>query len=397
MLERFSRYQSCCCCEEGVAMTENKRNGESNFMKPIKTRIFSNPSQDEIEEIGAMLRAGKLVALPTETVYGLGANGLDSEAMGHIYEAKGRPSDNPLILHVDSKDSVAPLVADIPPLAQKLMDAFWPGPLTITLEKSKRVPHRATGGLSRVALRCPNHDLTRKIIRAAGLPIAAPSANLSGRPSPTTAEAVLKDMEGRIDAIVDAGPCPIGVESTVVEVQKDALVILRPGGITEEMLKTITPQVSYDKHLLGAKEAPKAPGMKYKHYAPDAEMLTFVGHIPDVAMAMVAQMDKLVENKKKGRTMRIGLLLSSEVLDEINAILQSDQEDDFDGGESEMEIIPILYESNEDLAHSLYQTLLDFNQAKVDYILAQGIPEEGLGVAIMNRMKKASAGHVVNV
>lgn len=379
-------------------MADINKEGRSSLVDPIHTRIFTHPSPDEIETLGTMLREGKLVALPTETVYGLGANGLDSEAMGRIYEAKGRPSDNPLILHVDSAESIVPLVDHIPPLAQDLMDAFWPGPLTITLEKSDRVPDRATGGLPRVALRCPDHDLTRQIIKAAGCPIAAPSANISGRPSPTTAQAVWDDMEGRIDAIVDAGPCSIGVESTVVEVQDEGLVILRPGGITEDMLKKITPNVSYDKHLLGAQEAPKAPGMKYKHYAPDADMYTLVGSQSHVARAMVDQLDQLAERASENNGLRVGLLVSSGLWETIHEIFASQQEDLVgDDDLVDLEIIPITYESLEDLAHSLYQALLDFNQAKVDYILAEGPSQEGLGIALMNRMKKASAGHVMQV
>ena len=212
----------------------------------IETQLLT---ANDVELAGTLLRVGDLVAIPTETVYGLGANGLAADAMDRIYAAKGRPSDNPLILHICDQSMVHRLVKHISPLEQKLMDTFWPGPLTITFEKSALVPERATGGLSRVALRCPDHEVCREMIRIAGVPIAAPSANLSGRPSPTTAEAVLHDMKGRIHAIVDAGPCEIGVESTVVQVEGDTVIILRPGGVTKEMLEMVTDHVVYDMAL----------------------------------------------------------------------------------------------------------------------------------------------------
>lgn len=377
---------------------------ETTGLKVLETKVYKNPSDQDIKVLGQVLREGGLVAIPTETVYGLAANGLDAEAMGRIYEAKGRPSDNPLILHLASKDQVAPLVTQVPPLAQKLMDIFWPGPLTITLPKSDFVPDRATGGLDRVALRCPDHDLARAIIRAAGVPLAAPSANLSGRPSPTSGQAVLHDMDGRIEALVDAGPCLIGVESTVVEVHDKQLIILRPGGVTESMLKEVTPHVVYDKHLLGAKEAPKAPGMKYKHYAPDAEMTTYVGSDQDIVRAMVAKINNILEETRQDKPLSLGLLLREDLLEAIQEGLKGDGEEldhaEYSPHEDEgvdLEIIPLTYKDPVDLAHTLYQDLLDFNEAGVDYILAQGLVEEGLGLAIMNRMNKASAGRIIKL
>lgn len=377
---------------------------ETAGLKVLETKVYKNPSDQDIKALGQVLREGGLVAIPTETVYGLAANGLDAEAMGRIYEAKGRPSDNPLILHLASKDQVAPLVIQVPPLAQKLMDIFWPGPLTITLPKSDFVPDRATGGLDRVALRCPDHDLARAIIRAAGVPLAAPSANLSGRPSPTSGQAVLHDMDGRIEALVDAGPCSIGVESTVVEVHDNQLIILRPGGVTESMLKEVTPHVVYDKHLLGAKEAPKAPGMKYKHYAPDADMTTYVGSDQDIVRAMVTKINNILEKTRQDRALSLGLLIREDLLEAIQEGLKGDGEGldhaEYSPHEDEgidLEIIPLTYKDPVDLAHTLYQDLLDFNEAGVDYILAQGLVEEGLGLAIMNRMNKASAGRIIKL
>lgn len=377
---------------------------ETADLKALKTKVYKNPSDQDIKVLGQVLREGGLVAIPTETVYGLAANGLDAEAMGRIYEAKGRPSDNPLILHLASKDQVAPLVTQVPPLAQKLMDIFWPGPLTITLPKSEFVPDRATGGLDRVALRCPDHDLARAIISAAGVPLAAPSANLSGRPSPTSGQAVLHDMDGRIEALVDAGPCLIGVESTVVEVHDNQLIILRPGGVTESMLKEVTPHVVYDKHLLGANEAPKAPGMKYKHYAPDAEMTTYVGSDQDIVRAMVTKINNILEETRQDRSLSLGLFIREDLLEAIQEGLKGDGEEldhaEYSPYEDEgldLEIIPLTYKDPVDLAHTFYQDLLDFNEAGVDYILAQGLVEEGLGLAIMNRMNKASAGRIIKL
>jgi len=249
----------------------------------MDTKIITNPSEQDIDMLARALRNGELVSIPTETVYGLGANGLDPEAMDKIYAAKGRPSDNPLILHIPNSESIKPLVTEVSSTAQALMDNFWPGPLTITLPKSDLVPDRATGGLPRVALRCPDHDGCRVLLQRAGIPIAAPSANISGRPSPTTAQDVYNDMNGRISYILDAGPCTIGVESTVVEVHDDKVIILRPGGITKAQLETVVSNVEYDTALVSAETKPKAPGMKYTHYAPDAPMTVVVGTPESVA------------------------------------------------------------------------------------------------------------------
>ena len=249
----------------------------------MDTKIITNPSEQDIDMLARALRNGELVSIPTETVYGLGANGLDPEAMDKIYAAKGRPSDNPLILHIPNSESIKPLVTEVSTTAQTLMDNFWPGPLTITLPKSDLVPDRATGGLPRVALRCPDHDGCRVLLQRAGIPIAAPSANISGRPSPTTAQDVYNDMNGRISYILDAGPCTIGVESTVVEVHDDKVIILRPGGITKAQLETVVSNVEYDTALVSAETKPKAPGMKYTHYAPDAPMTVVVGTPESVA------------------------------------------------------------------------------------------------------------------
>ena len=358
----------------------------------IETQLLT---ANDVELAGTLLRVGDLVAIPTETVYGLGANGLAADAMDRIYAAKGRPSDNPLILHVCDQSMVHRLVKHISPLEQRLMDTFWPGPLTITFQKSALVPERATGGLSRVALRCPDHEVCREMIRIAGVPIAAPSANRSGRPSPTTAEAVLHDMKGRIHAIVDAGPCEIGVESTVVQVEDDTVIILRPGGVTKEMLEMVADHVVYDTALHDPTEAPKAPGMKYRHYAPDMPVQVLVGQSLTVAKHMkdiidtIAQQESILQEDCKGK-LRIGLILSEETLENLNAVLPN----------FTLSVDIIVYGEQAEpmaLANRLYDSLLQFNDIGVDTLLVEGCAPVGLGVAVMNRLEKASGGHVLFV
>ena len=364
----------------------------------IETQVLT---PDDVELAGTLLRVGDLVAIPTETVYGLGANGLAADAMDRIYAAKGRPSDNPLILHVCDQSMVHRLVKHISPLEQRLMDTFWPGPLTITFEKSALVPERATGGLSRVALRCPDHEVCREMIRIAGVPIAAPSANLSGRPSPTTAEAVLHDMKGRIHAIVDAGPCEIGVESTVVQVEDDTVIILRPGGVTKEMLEMVADHVVYDTALHDPTEAPKAPGMKYRHYAPDMPVQVVVGSSEAVVKSIESSTNSNV-------CKRIGLFLSQQtwgLLVETLGVKSITISEDthvthlvsFEVGADTQEVIGIIYGETVEpvsLANQLYEGLLAFNEQDVDLLIVEGCKKEGLGVAVMNRLEKASGGQV---
>ena len=405
----------------------------------IETQILT---PDDVELAGTLLRVGDLVAIPTETVYGLGANGLAADAMNRIYAAKGRPSDNPLILHVCDQSMVHRLVRHITPLEQTLMDTFWPGPLTITFEKSELVPERATGGLSRVALRCPNHDVCREMIRIAGVPIAAPSANRSGRPSPTTAEAVLHDMKGRIHAVVDAGPCDIGVESTVVQVEDDTVIILRPGGVTKEMLEMVADHVVYDTALHDPTEAPKAPGMKYRHYAPDMPVQVVVGSSEAVAKAIQSKVlgesfrgtgntsstgdavsettidrDVLVSNVSAHGTKdrkhlpmckRIGLFLSQQTWNRLIETLDAEVQAVIGGthvshifslssGADTQEIVGIIYGETAEpvsLANQLYEGLLAFNEKDVDLLIVEGCEKVGLGVAVMNRLEKASGGNV---
>ncbi len=404
----------------------------------LETQVLT---PDDVELAGTLLRVGDLVAIPTETVYGLGANGLAADAMERIYAAKGRPSDNPLILHVCDQSMVHRLVRHITPLEQTLMDTFWPGPLTITFEKSALVPERATGGLSRVALRCPDHDVCREMIRIAGVPIAAPSANRSGRPSPTTAEAVLHDMKGRIHAVVDAGPCEIGVESTVVQVEDDTVVILRPGGVTKEMLEMVADHVVYDTALHDPTEAPKAPGMKYRHYAPDMPVQAVVGSSEAVVKVIESKVlernlrgtvntvsigsenseitiDKYIREGSSVHTgenssnlyihKRIGLFVSQQTWDrlietwdaEVQAVIGGTHVShllSLGSGTDAQEIIGIIYGETAEpvsLANQLYEGLLAFNEKDVDLLIVEGCEKVGLGVAVMNRLEKASGGNV---
>lgn len=331
--------------------------------------------KDVLEEAGRIIRNGGLVVFPTETVYGIGANGLDADACRSIYTAKGRPSDNPLILTVPD-EAGAKVAADISPSAQKLIDRFWPGPLTIVLPRKAVVPDAATGGLNTVALRCPAHAVCRAFLRDAGVPVAGPSANLSTRPSPTTAEEVMHDMDGRVDMVLDGGPCDIGVESTIVEcTSDDTVTILRPGGVTIEMLQEVIPHVQLDNTLVTGKGVPKAPGMKYRHYAPSAPMIVVVGKVSQVTEKMEELYQKA---KQEGKT--VGFLVSRQVGQHFP------KDDMYIWGD---------HGDKPSLASQLYTGLLSFDKDKVDLILAEGTDDQGLGLAIMNRMKKAAGGQVI--
>ena len=287
--------------------------------KVIEIESPQKPRDEELLEGARILREGGLVAFPTETVYGLGANALDEEAARKIYEAKGRPSDNPLIAHVSAMEEVYPLVSQVSEKAKKLMDAFWPGPMTLIFPKSDLVPYGTTGGLDTVAVRMPSDPVANRLIALAGVPVAAPSANTSGRPSPTTAQHVLQDMDGRIDMIIDGGPVGIGVESTSVDVSVETPTVLRPGAITMEMLEEVLGEVQIDPAILGPVSAdlrPKAPGMKYKHYAPKAD-LTLVEpedgdmESPDSLERMTEKVRQLAE-EKLAEGFRVGIICTDE-------------------------------------------------------------------------------------
>lgn len=248
----------------------------------MQTNLYQITPDDQpaLAEIGALLRAGGLIGIPTETVYGLAANALDGQAVAKIFQAKGRPQDNPLIVHIAAFSQLYPLVGEVPTQAIRLARAYWPGPLTMILPKSPAIPEEVSAGLDTVAVRMPSHPLARAIIQAAGVPLAAPSANLSGSPSPTTAQHVLADMAGRIQAVVDGGPCSVGVESTVVTLASPCPRLLRPGGITPEQLRAVLGKVEIDRAVeeqLAVGEKASSPGMKYKHYAPKAHVVILRG------------------------------------------------------------------------------------------------------------------------
>ena len=267
-----------------------------------------NVNNEIVNEAGAIIKRGGLVAFPTETVYGLGANGMDEEAAAKIYAAKGRPSDNPLILHISSIDMLEEIVSEVPDNAKILMDKFWPGPMTLVFKKKPAVPYGTTGGLDTVAVRYPSHKVALEIISASGTPIAAPSANTSGRPSPTKASHVIEDMDGKVDMIVDGGEVGIGIESTIIDVTGDVPMILRPGYITKAMVEELIGEVLVDKVVtaktieeIGGDYKPKAPGMKYRHYAPKAELTMFDGNIENVVSEINRlSKDASEEGKKVG-------------------------------------------------------------------------------------------------
>ncbi len=344
-------------------------------MRTCIVKITDVRSQrDVIEAAGNILREGGLVAFPTETVYGLGANGLDGEACAEIYRAKGRPSDNPLILHVANRRMVDSIALEVTPIAEKLMAVFAPGPITLIMKKKPHIPDSVTGGLDTVGIRMPDNDIARAVIRAAGVPIAAPSANTSGRPSPTTAEAVEHDIDGKIPLILDGGPCQFGVESTIVDCTGDVAVILRPGAVTVEMLEDVLGRVELDAALVGKEETPRAPGMKYRHYAPKVPLTVLEGDPEQMAQAFRDELGRL-----HGEYKQVGIIASGEVISSLKGLAQEE--------------LLVSYGDRGDfsaIAANIYEALRYFDERDVDCLLAEGTSEEELGLAIMNRLHKAS-------
>lgn len=339
----------------------------------MKTEVISTiRMEDAGTTLGAeLIQSGGLVAFPTETVYGLGANGLDGEAVNRIFEAKGRPNDNPLILHVAKKSDVTKLWAHVPKLAKSLMDTFWPGPLTLIFMKADEVPYEVTAGLETVAIRMPSDKTARLLIQKSGVPIAAPSANRSGRPSPTTAEHVLADMDGRIPLILDGGPCRYGVESTVLSLVGEP-TILRPGAVTREMLETVIGPVRLAPSILnplGEREVAASPGMKYKHYAPDAEVHVVEGD-PKPAAKRIRALYYAYE--AEGKTVAIlGTEQTMQSYRNLNAYSLGDREEP------------------ETLCTNLFSLLRDVG-AHCDVILAEGVDTANTGLAFMNRLLRAA-------
>lgn len=346
------------------------------IIKKMDERKLNN---DVIETAGKILRNGGLVAFPTETVYGLGADALNEKAAEKIYAAKGRPSDNPLIIHITNMQDLEKIAEIIPEVAVKVAEKYWPGPLTMIFEKSDAVPYGTTGGLETVAVRMPDHEVARAVIDAGGGFIAAPSANTSGRPSPTKAQHVEEDLSGKIDMIVDGGDVEIGVESTILDMTVTPPMILRPGAITKEMLTDLIGEVTVDKALISAnsEEAPKAPGMKYRHYAPKADLSVVEG-----PMALVIPAINQMASQRVSQGYKVGIIGTEETLNKYQyGIVKSIG----------------TREDESTIANNLYAILREFDSEEVDYIYSESFATGGIGSAIMNRLLKAAGHSVIHV
>ncbi|OUM20719.1 L-threonylcarbamoyladenylate synthase [Butyricicoccus porcorum] len=342
----------------------------------MQTKLL-RPSEDPtaIEQAGALLRAGEVVGIPTETVYGLAADALNPQAVARIFEAKGRPQDNPLIVHIAEIETVHEIAADFPPEAQALAEAYWPGPMTIILPKLDRIPMVTSGGLNTVGIRFPSHPMAQAIIRAAGTPLAAPSANTSGRPSTTTAQHVMEDLNGKIAAVVDGGACSVGVESTVVSLCGERPRLLRPGGISLEQLRAVLGEVDVDRALrekIDDSEKVSAPGMKYRHYAPKAPVTVVFGTPKTSADYIYAQ---LGENS--------GVLC----FDDCAARFQNAAVVETFGPSDDPE----------EQAREVFDALRRFDETDCTEIYAQCPPSDGIGLAVANRIKKAAGFHIIDL
>lgn len=339
--------------------------------RPMTTRLLGPQDMAEAVQI---IREGGLLAIPTETVYGLGANGLDERAVAAIFTAKGRPQDNPLILHLPDGSWLDRYCANVPAMARRLAERFWPGPLTMILHRNEHVPDIVTAGLDTVGVRCPDNELTRQVIRLADVPVAAPSANRSGRPSPTTAHHVMDDMSGRIDAVLDGGPCAVGVESTIIDLTAEPPRLLRPGGVTVEELEAVVGPVAIDPAVtrqMAAGESPKAPGMKYRHYAPKAPVTAVKGQPERTADYIAGQL-----------TSRSGVICFDEFADRFPDHITRT-------------LGPV--EDKAAHAHNLFDALRFFDGTDVADIWAQCPDEEGLGLAVSNRLSKAAGFHIIEI
>lgn len=345
-------------------------------MKTIVKKTDKNQIDDEvIREAGEILKKGGLVAFPTETVYGLGADALKEEAAKKTYEAKGRPSDNPLIVHIADYEDLRKIAVNIPAETDALAAHFWPGPLTMIFEKSDVVPYGTTGGLDTVAVRMPSDPIAAELIRAAGGFVSAPSANTSGRPSPTTAEHVLEDLGGKIDMVIDGGSVDIGLESTILDMTVDPPMILRPGAITADMFEEVIGPVSIDETILGSEseKPPKAPGMKYRHYAPKARLAIVEGDLREEILA-IRQLAYAASREGK----KVGIIATDETLPFYKYGLVKNIG---------------TRENEKTIARNLYRILREFDEEDVDTIYSESFAMQGIGKAIMNRLEKA-AGHL---
>lgn len=329
---------------------------------------------ESLDKAGEIIRKGGVVAFPTETVYGLGASAYDADAIAKIYKAKGRPSDNPLIVHIADVSEVYKVAREVPEDAKKLFDAFAPGPFTLILKKNPQISDVVTAGLDTVGVRIPSHPVAREFLSEAGVPVAAPSANISGKPSPTEAEHVIADMQGKIDAIICGGASSVGVESTIIDMTEDVPVILRPGGITPDDIKKVCGDVKIDRHVLEAvsvKAQPKCPGMKYKHYAPDAEVTVVSGNLEKTE----ALIKKLVaEEKAKGKKVGVVARYDRDFL--ADTFIEAGKD-------------------NKELAKILFSALRRFDTQKVEVGFVQFIEDDGISLAVKNRLYKAAGNNVI--
>ncbi|WP_066895799.1 L-threonylcarbamoyladenylate synthase [Clostridium nigeriense] len=346
-----------------------------------KVAIIKDVNKDieYLKEAANIICNGGIVAFPTETVYGLGANALNEDAVSKIFEAKGRPQDNPLIVHVASK-KIDNLVTEVPDIAQKLIDKFWPGPLTIILNKKEIIPNRTSANLESVGIRMPANDIALRLIELAGCPIAAPSANISGRPSPTDVERCIEDLGGKIDYILGGNKSDVGVESTIVDCTVIPPVVLRPGGITLEMLRDVCSDITIDKAIQGKPREdlkPKAPGMKYRHYAPKAKLRIIKGNKEKTIEKINEIVQNYIENQKKVAILSTDELYGKFPLGEVITL----------GSEKN------LYE----VARNLFEALRKCDDLKVDFVLCQAFEEDGVGLAIMNRLNKAAGFDILEV
>lgn len=352
---------------------------ETKVLKISEEDLWKKELQDGLTEAGNIIKAGGLVAFPTETVYGLGGDGLNPASSQKIYAAKGRPSDNPLIIHISKWEALEKIVSEIPPKAKLLAKAFWPGPLTMVLKKSNLVPKETTGGLDTVAVRMPQDKIALAFIEAAGGYIAAPSANTSGKPSPTLAKYVYQDLQGKIEMILDGGQVCIGLESTIVDLTEEIPTILRPGFITQNMLQDIIGEVLCDPTIMRAdtEQAPKAPGMKYRHYAPKG-ILTVVSGEETAVVKRINEYIVIAEADGK----KVGVIATDGTQNQYQtAVVKS-------AGDRENE---------ETVAKELYRILREFDDENVDVIFSESFKQDGIGAAIMNRLLKAAGHRVENV
>jgi len=358
----------------------------SDRLKKVKGTIWlkvdpHNPETSKIRAAARVIRKGGLVSFPTETVYGLGADALNPTAVAKIFRAKRRPPDNPIIVHVAMKEDVHMLARDVPEAAERLMAEFWPGPLTVILKRSSYVPDTTVVGLDTIAIRMPSNKVALDLIRESCTPIAAPSANLAGKPSPTEAEHVINDLAGKIDIVLDAGPTKIGVESTVVDLTTKVPLILRPGGTPYERLKSVLGRVKLHPIAMAKKRVrlskAKAPGMIHRHYAPEAQMILVEGVFNDV-VKRVKQLASLYINEGK----RVGILATDESKSAYAADVVKSS-----GSRRDPATI----------ARNLFRLLREFDKDRVDLIIAEGIVPRGLGLAVMNRLRRAANFNIVKV